>query len=267
MVFLISVSSARFIMERSKEAEMDRRLVGFGAAIALALGVWPAGGATAGTCPITLPKGSEPVTLDPADFVPRVTNPYWPMAPGTQWVYRETDTEGTKQRVGVTVLKRTRTITGISATVVHDEVTEHGELVENTYDWYAQDECGNVWYMGERTKEFENGRVTTTAGSWEHGRDGAIAGVVMPGDPQPGLMYRQEYYAGEAEDNGQIMSLVEQAQVPRGHFRDVLMTKDTNPLSPRVLEYKFYAKGVGPVLAISVSGGSDREELTGFKTP
>lgn len=246
---------------------MGRTLVGFGAAVVLVLGAWPGGSATAGTCPVTLPKGSEPVTLDPADFVDQITNPYWPMPTGTRWVYRETDSEGARQRVEVTVLKRKKPITGINATVVHDEVNEHGELVENTYDWYAQDECGNVWYMGERTKEFDNGKVTTTTGSWEHGVDGALAGVVMPADPQPGLTYRQEYFAGEAEDVGQVMSLVEQAQVPRGHFRDVLMTKDTNPLSPKVLEYKFYARGVGPVLAISVSGGSDREELIGFKTP
>ncbi|MGH2661372.1 MAG: hypothetical protein ACRDH8_00910 [Actinomycetota bacterium] len=246
---------------------MDRRLVGIAATVVLTLGAWPAGSATAGTCPVTLPKGSEPVTLDPADFVDQITNPYWPMAPGTRWVYRETDTEGNKQRVEVTVLRRRKPITGINATVVHDEVTEHGELVENTYDWYAQDECGNVWYMGERTKEFENGRVTTTAGSWEHGVDGALAGVIMPGDPQPGLAYRQEYYAGEAEDAGQVMSLDEQAQVPRGHFRDVLLTKDFTPLQPKVLEYKFYAKGVGPVLVLGVSGGSDREDLIRFRTP
>jgi hypothetical protein len=118
-----------------------------------------------------------------------------------------------------------------------------------------------VWYLGENTKEYENGRVVSTAGSWEAGVDGAQPGVVMPADLQVGLSYRQEYLAGEAEDSAAILSLTEQAQVPFGHFRDVLLTKEITPLEPRLLEYKLYAKGMGVVLAIAVSGGSDREEL------
>ena len=86
----------------------------------------------------------------------------------------------------------------------------------------------------------------------------------MPAEPEAGMAYRQEYYEGEAEDRGEIVSLDEQAEVPFGHFRDVLMTKDTNPLEPKVLEFKFYARDVGPVLAVSVSGGSDREELLSY---
>jgi hypothetical protein len=151
--------------------------------------------------------------------------------------------------------------------VVHDVVTDKGHLVENTFDWYAQDTCGNVWYLGENTKEYENGKVVSTAGSWEAGADGAQPGVVMPADRQVGLSYRQEYLAGEAEDNAEILSLVEQAQVPFGHFRDVVLTKETTPLHRRILEYKLYAKGTGVVLALSVSGGSDREELIRFAPP
>lgn len=243
---------------------MRRWLTGIGLAVVVAAVALPATFADARSCNDPLPQGSEPVTLDPADFVPRIDNPYWPMAPGTRWVSREFDFEGS-QRVTVTVLERTRDIEGIEATVVHDVVSERGELVENTFDWYAQDVCGNVWYLGENTKEYENGEVVSTAGSWEHGVDGAMAGVVVPGDPQVGLTYRQEYYAGEAEDTGQIMSLDEQAQVPFGHFRNVLLTKDFSPLDPKVLEYKLYAEGVGPVLALGVSGGSDREELLRFR--
>ncbi|HVH54431.1 MAG TPA: hypothetical protein VNA32_09910, partial [Actinomycetota bacterium] len=115
--------------------------------------------------------------------------------------------------------------------------------------------------------EYENGKVVSTAGSWEAGVDGAQPGVVMPVARQVGLSYRQEYYAGEAEDNAQTLSLTEQAQVPFGHFRDVVLTKETTPLEPRVLEYKLYAMGIGAVLAISVSGGSDREELVRFAPP
>jgi hypothetical protein len=243
---------------------MFRRLQFVLASFMLGAVVLPATVASAGTCPITLPQGSDPVTLDPADFVGQIDNTYWPMPPGSEWVYRESDPRGDAQKVKVTVTTRTRNISGIQATVVHDKVTEQGELVENTFDWYAQDVCGNVWYLGENTKEYENGRVVSTAGSWEHGVDGAMAGVVVPADPQVGLTYRQEYYEGEAEDAAEILSLDEQAQVPAGHFVDVLLTKDFTPLHPRILEYKLYAPGVGPVLVFGVSGGSDREALISY---
>lgn len=235
--------------------------------VALAIGAASEGTAAAGGCPVPLPQGSEPVTLDPANFVQRIDNPYWPMAPGSTWLYREVDAEGNKQRVKVTVRRRTKEILGIDARVVHDVVTRRGELVENTFDWYAQDECGNVWYLGENTKEYENGKVVSTAGSWEAGVDGAQPGVIMPAHPAIGMTYRQEYYEGEAEDAAEVLSLDEQAQVPFGHFRDVLMTKDHTSLEPRVLEYKLYAPGIGPVLVLSASGGSDREELLRFVSP
>jgi hypothetical protein len=212
-----------------------------------------------------LPRGSEIVRLAPADFTTRIDNPYWPMTPGSRWVYRETDPEGARQRVVVTVTHRTKLVAnGITARVVRDTVTENGVLVEDTFDWYAQDRAGNVWYLGEQTKEYENGKVASTAGSWEAGVDGAQPGVVMPAHPRVGLAYRQEYYAGEAEDAGEIFGLDEQVEVPYGHFGHVLMTKDVNPLQPRALEYKFFARGVGPVLSVGVSGGSDREELVRF---
>ncbi|MCI0632812.1 MAG: hypothetical protein L0206_02680 [Actinobacteria bacterium] len=246
---------------------MFRRLQIVLAAFVLAAVVLPATVASAGTCPIALPQGSDPVTLDPADFVGQIDNTYWPMPPGARWVYRESDPQGDAQKVKVTVTTRTREISGIQATVVHDKVSAHGELVENTFDWYAQDVCGNVWYLGENTKEYEDGQVVSTAGSWEHGVDGAMAGVVVPADPQVGMTYRQEYYEGEAEDAAEILSLDEQAQVPAGHFVDVLLTKDFTPLHPRVLEYKLYAPGVGPVLVFGVSGGSDREALISYTVP
>jgi hypothetical protein len=212
----------------------------------------------------TLPQGSVPVELDPADFSTTIDNPYWPMAPGNRWVYREVDSEGGRKRGEVTVTNRTKTIMGIEARVVHDVVTEDGDLIEDTFDWYAQDADGNIWYLGEDTKEYENGNVKSTEGSWEAGVDGAQAGIVMPAAPRVGLTYRQEYYAGEAEDRGEVLSLNEKADVPAGSFEHVLMTKDTTPLEPKVLEHKFYARDVGPVLAVSVSGGSDREELIRF---
>jgi hypothetical protein len=213
----------------------------------------------------SLPRGAEPVDLDPAGFSTVIDNPYWPMRPGSRWAYREADGEGGVQRVVVTVTEETKRIAnGIEARVVHDVVSQGGELVEVTDDWYAQDSDGNIWYLGERTAEYENGKVVSRAGSWEAGVDGAQPGVIMPAEPRPGLAYRQEYYAGEAEDRAKVLSVDEQAEVPFGHFSYVLLTKDLVPLEPDVLEYKFYARGVGPVMALDVSGASGREELVGY---
>jgi hypothetical protein len=212
-----------------------------------------------------IPTGSEAVELEPADFVAWIDNPYWPMAPGSRWTYRETAGDGSVQHVVVTVTDRTKRIAGIDATVVHDVVSEEGEVAEDTFDWYAQDKAGNVWYLGEDTKEYENGKVKTTEGSWEAGVDGAQAGIVVLAQPKVGTAYRQEYYAGEAEDRGKVLSLDERAQVPFGSFDGLLMTADTTPLEPKVVEHKYYAKGVGPVLTVSVSEGGDREELVAFR--
>jgi hypothetical protein len=217
--------------------------------------------ASTGVAASTLPTGTEPVTLDPAEFTNRIDNPYWPMKPGSRWVYRETDSEGNVQRVVVTVTDRQKTVAGIDALVVHDVVSEEGQVIEDTFDWYAQDAAGNIWYLGEDTKEFEHGKLVTTEGSWEAGVDGAQAGIALPADPEPGLTYRQEYYADQAEDGGTVLSVDELVEVPFGAFRDVLMTKDFTPLEPHLLEHKFYARGVGPVLTLTISGGSDREEL------
>jgi hypothetical protein len=213
-----------------------------------------------------LPRGSEQVTLDPADFSTRITNPWFPMRPGTRWVYRETEPSGARQRIVVTVTRRTRRIAnGVIARVVRDVATEDGEPVEVTDDWYAQDRAGNVWYLGEDTAEYEDGKVVSRAGSFEAGVDGAEAGVIMPAHPRAGLRYRQEYYAGHAEDRARIVSRREQAGVPFGHFRRVLMIREDDPLEPRALEFKFYARGIGPVLAVGVSGGSEREELVRYR--
>ena len=235
-------------------------------AAALAAAALGPGAVAAAAAPADLPRGGERVALDPADFTTRITNPYWPMRPGTRWVYRETDSGGARQRVVVTVTDRTRRIAnGVTARVVTDVASEDGEPVEVTEDWYAQDRAGNVWYLGEDTAEYENGKVVSREGSFEAGVDGAQAGVVMAARPRPGLRYRQEYYAGHAEDRARVVSTREQAGVPFCHFRRVLMTREDNPLEPKVLEFKFYARGIGPVLAVAVSGGSDREELVRYR--
>ena len=169
------------------------------------------------------------------------------MSPGSRWVYNEADPEGDK-KVVVTVTDETKQIAnGIEAVVVHDVVTQNGEPVEITDDWYAQDAEGNVWYLGEETAEYENGKVVSREGSFEAGVDGAEAGVVMPADPQPGLEYRQEYLDGEAEDFARVLGFALQVEVPVGRYDEVLQTEDVNPLGdPQQVENKFYAEGVGP---------------------
>ena len=214
-----------------------------------------------------LPQGNDPVDLDPADFTTEIDNPYFPLEPGTRFTYREIDEEGAELKVVVIVTTETKEIAnGITARVVRDTVTEDGAIVEDTFDWYAQDSEGNVWYMGEETAEFEDGKIATRAGSFEAGVDGALPGIIMPGDPQPGQEYRQEYYEGEAEDNGAILDLDGMVDVPLGHFENVVVTKDTITIEPNVLEHKFYARGVGLVLALGISGGGGREELVSTDT-
>ena len=214
-----------------------------------------------------LPQSSEPVELDPADFTADITNAYTPWKPGTRWIYREEGERGEKMQVVITATSVTRKIAnGVTARVVRDTVTSGGEIVEDTFDWYAQDRGGTVWYLGEDTAEFENGKLSSREGSFEAGVDGALPGVSMPGKPEPGLAYRQEFYKGEAEDNGKVLSLDEMADVPAGHFDKVLLTKDTITIEPDVLEYKLYAPGVGAVLIFGVSGGAGREELVKTST-
>src|SRR5262245_2625134 len=255
-------------MSRAKGVKMKTAslaAVTLGAAVALGLSGHRADARSAAQC--VLPRGSQTVHLDPASFTTRIDNPWWPMRPGTRWASRETDSEGARQRVVVTVTARTKQVaSGITARVVHDAVTEGGSPVEITDDLYAQDACGNVWYLGEDTKEYENGKVVSTEGSWEAGVDGAQPGVIMPARPTTGLRYRQEHYAGHAEDRAEVMSRREQVEVPFGFFPrgSVLMTRELNPIEPKVLEYKFYARGIGPVLSVAVSGGSDREGLVRY---
>jgi hypothetical protein len=208
-----------------------------------------------------LPQSDEPVDLDPTEFTADVTNPWFPLRPGTRWTYRETTEDGEVVQVVVTATSVTRkTANGVTARVVRDTVTLNGEIIEDTLDWYAQDKDGAVWYLGEDTAEFEDGKITTRKGSFEAGVDGAQAGVIMPASPEVGMAYRQEYYPDEAEDNGEVLALRQQASVPAGEYDDLLKTADTTPLEPDTLEHKYYARGVGLVLTIDqVAGG--REEL------
>ena len=197
--------------------------------------------------------------IDPAQFVKHVDNPFLPLVPGATLRYRSTSDEGV-QDIVVTVTPTTRVIAGVTCTVVHDVVTEGGETREDTWDWYAQDRAGSVWYFGEDTKEYEHGKVSTE-GSWETGVKGAKPGLVMPAHPTVGQMYRQEYLVGEAEDEAQVIALDESVTVTAGAFSGCVKTKEWSRLEPGVLEHKYYAPGVGVVAEVMIEGGTEHEEL------
>lgn len=191
----------------------------------------------------------------PSDFVWDINNTYFPLIPETTYVY-EGDTGDGLEHIVVTVLNETKVIMGVNCVVVRDTVSVDGEIVEDTYDWYAQDVHGNVWYMGEDSKEYENGNVVSTVGSWEGGVDGAKPGIIMLANPIEGIYYRQEYYKGDAEDMAGVIQVGETKAISYGSFNDVLVTKDFTPLEPGVAEYKYYAPGIGLILEEVVEGGS-----------
>jgi hypothetical protein len=259
-------------MRKTTMAVVAALLIGTAAASACggggsSSGTQAAGGGTTMTVSTTtsLPADGKPFAIDPSEFTTEIDNPYWPMKPGSQWIFRETDAEGSVSRVVVTVLDKTKMIAnGVEARIVHDQVTEGGQVKEDTYDWYAQDAAGNLWYLGEDTTEYENGKPKTKEGSWEAGVDCALPGIIMPADPQVGMTYREEYYKGHAEDGASIISTDALAKVPYGRFEHGVQTRNFSGIEPNVIEEKVYAQGVGVVLEITVSGGSDRDELLSY---
>jgi hypothetical protein len=201
----------------------------------------------------------------PSAWASSITNPLFPLTPGTRWEYRE-DTPDGLETITVEVLASARTVNGVDVVTVHDQVFLDGELVENTFDWYAQDVDGNVWYLGEDTEELEGGVVVSTDGSWEWNVDGALPGIYVWGDPSAhmGEEYRQEYYEGEAEDWAVVVALDEAVTVPFGTFTGCLKTEDWNALEGRVqtAQHKYYCPGVGVALEVLVADPSARTELT-----
>lgn len=201
--------------------------------------------------------------INASDFVAKTDNQYFPLTPGTTFTFRG-QTEKCMETNEVFVSHQTKTILGVTCIEVRDRVSVDGSLIEETFDWYAQDKDGNVWYFGEAAKEYENGQVVGTAGSWEAGVDGAKPGFIMQASPKVGNSYRQEYYKGTAEDMAKILSLNETISVPYGSFKNCLKTEDFTPLEPNTIENKYYAPGIGLALIIGVKGGSERLELVGI---
>jgi hypothetical protein len=239
---------------------MQRMSLGFLAALGLTL-VAPAGSAaaTSSSCP-------DPPKAD-ADNFPNganVANKYFPLKPGTTYVYKgKEDGESSTDRFSVTNQTKAFKIGRgtVTARVVHDRVFIKGELTEDTFDWFAQDKDGTVWYFGEDTKELEDGQVVSTEGSWEAGVKGANPGIFMEANPKVGDAYKQEDAHNVAEDCAQILSLTSSVKVPYGSFTNVLKTKEFSLLEPSVVDNKWYANKVGEVREATVQGGNDFLEL------
>lgn len=200
--------------------------------------------------------------IDPRDFVKGVTNPFFPLVPGTTKVFEKKTDEGT-ERVEVTVTSDTKTLLGVECMVVRDVVSIGNELIEDTQDYFAQDRSGNVWYFGELVMNFEDGELRDLGGSWRAGEDGAKPGIVMQARPEARNVYRQEFLANEAEDAASVTGLGRTVRVPFGVLNGCLETLDFTPLEPDHFEAKFYAPGIGLALEVNTESG-ERVELIGI---
>lgn len=199
--------------------------------------------------------------IDPADFTSEITNAYFPLVPGTTFVYDGTS-GGKAELDTVKVTSETRPILGVDCIIVHDVVSQSGVVVEDTFDWYAQDKDGNVWYFGEDTRELDaHGRVKTTEGSWEAGQHRAQPGVVMTAHPEVGDSYRQEYQKGVAEDRGRIIRVGETRTTPTDSYHDVVVVAERTRLEPTIVEHKEYAPGIGLITENVIKGADEKSHL------
>ena len=204
-------------------------------------------------------------SINPVNFVSVIDNPFYTLKPGTEYTYESETDEGTEKNI-VIVTDKTKVILGVKNIVVWDRVWLDDELIEETFDWYVQDKEGNVWYFGEDSKEYEDGKVVSTEGSWESGVDGAKPGIIMKANPKKGDSYKQEYYEGEAEDMADVVSLNERVSVPYGSFTNCLKTRDWIQIDSTLNEYKYYCTGPGNVVLEVVVDSGERVELIDLKT-
>jgi hypothetical protein len=194
----------------------------------------------------------------------KIDNKYYPLKAGTIMSYNGTDEDGKPVRDIVTVTNDSRDVQGISTRVVNDSVFVKGKLEETTNDWYAQDDKGNVWYMGEDTTDLTS-KKNPHEGSWESGVNGAKAGIIMLAEPKAGITYNQEFAKGVAEDKATVLSSANNVTVPQNSYSNVIKTKEFSPLEPDVVEQKYYAENVGDIKEKTVKGSQEGIELVEIK--
>jgi hypothetical protein len=210
--------------------------------------------------PVAQVAGDYRPAIDPANFSTSIDNSYYPLVPGTTYVY-EGVRDHVSQRDVVTVTSKTKVIAGVTCVVVTDVADHNGTLLEKTEDWFAQDKEGNVWYFGEATAEYKNGKVSTTEGSWQTGKDGAEPGIIMPAHPEITDAFRQEYLKGQAEDQAWIIDTTQSIKVPDGTFTNVIRTLEWSRLEPDVIDGKWYAPGIGIIKEVAQAGGQEVASL------
>jgi hypothetical protein len=213
----------------------------------------------------------SPPAPSPSHFTHRsnlITNEWFPLARGSVYVY-DGQKDGKQARDVMTVTRKAKTIAGIRAAVIADRLFLDGVLSERTTDWYAQDRRGTVWYLGERTAELTaSGKVTSTEGSFLNGRDGASGGIFMPAHPRIGQSFQQESFEGQAEDHFRILDMATSVSTPAVSSQSAMLTKETTPLEPGVVDHKYYVQGIGTVKEQQVAGApagqGEEEHLVSF---
>jgi hypothetical protein len=218
------------------------------------------------SCPIKSGAGKHVhiKCLRPSDFVRQVSNPWFPLKPGSKWHYRGVK-EHTHMVDNMRVTDKTKRILGVRTTVVHDQVLVHNRREEVTRDFYAQDRRGNVWYFGENTRELDrHGHVTSRSGSFQAGQKGARAGLFFPAHPHVGDEARQEFLKGHAEDHFRVIDRHANVSVPFVSTDNAVRTKEWTPLEPKTLDNKYYVHGVGTVREVTVKGPTERLHLISF---
>jgi hypothetical protein len=211
-------------------------------------------------------EGNYSPSIDPANFGGPVDNRYFPLKPGTSLRYTGVAENGKTPQTDVALVTREKKkILGVTCSVVRDTVTSLGRPVERTYDWYAQDKQGNVWYFGEDARNYKSGRFVKAGDSWEDGVDGAKPGIIMEAHPKPGDAYRQEYYPGHAEDQARVLGSGGAVKVPYRSFVKTLATIERSGLEPGRREKKYYALGVGEIKSREMNGSREAFQLVSVK--
>ena len=211
------------------------------------------------TSPASACSNYEP-KLDPKDFVSQIDNPYYPLPVGRKLVYRGIK-DGQTQIDRVTITSMTKVVEGITARVISDVATHRGRLLERTFDWYAQDKEGNVWYVGEDTTAYLKHGKKDKSGSWEAGVNDAEPGIIMEANPQIPDAYRQECLTGEAEDTAWIVRRGGSVTVPYGKLHNVLTSLEATRIEPGLVDQKVYAPGIGIALEIALTGPPEIAKL------
>ena len=211
----------------------------------------------------TVEQATISTATNDARFTGSVDHGFFPLAPGMRWEYEVRTPEGTRDQLVAEVTSETRLIGEVTTTVVRVTLTADGELEEETFTWYAQDDDGNVWIFGEVDRGHESGSLVETT-TWEAGVDGAEAGIVIPGDPMVGDEYRVGHLAGEVEEMARIVDLDAAVDATAGSFSGVLVIENWSELEPDVVEQKFYAPGIGFVYQASAAADTDIVSLVSF---